>query len=95
MGCPNCRCNKNKISEEEYTYYKHNACPSCEYNELREYLEEEIKDYKIVDYINEDNKADRFVEVEFEEYILELENIDTEDITLEKIIENIIKNKMV
>lgn len=81
MGCPNCRCNKNKISEEEY-------------NELREYLEEEIKDYKIVDYINEDNKADRFVEVEFEEYILELENIDTEDLTLEKIIENIIKNKM-
>lgn len=82
MGCPNCRCNKNKISEEEY-------------NELREYLEEEIKDYKIVDYINEDNKADRFVEVEFEEYILELENIDTEALTLEKIIENIIKNKMV
>lgn len=82
MGCPNCRCNKNKISEEEY-------------NELREYLEEEIKDYKIVDYINEDNKADRFVEVEFEEYILELENINTEDLTLEKIIENIIKNKMV
>lgn len=82
MGCPNCRCNKNKISEEEY-------------NELREYLEEEIKDYKIVDYINEDNKADRFVEVEFEEYILELENIDTEDLTLEKIIENIIQNKMV
>ncbi|WP_025162367.1 hypothetical protein [Paraclostridium bifermentans] len=82
MGCPNCRCNKNKISEEEY-------------NELREYLEEEIKDYKIVDYINEDNKAGRFVEVEFEEYILELENIDTEDLTLEKIIENIIKNKMV
>lgn len=82
MGCPNCRCNKNKISEEEY-------------NELREYLEEEIKDYKIVDYINEENKADRFVEVEFEEYILELENIDTEDLTLEKIIENIIKNKMV
>lgn len=82
MGCPNCRCNKNKISEEEY-------------NELREYLEEEIKDYKIVDYINEENKADRFVEVEFEEYILELENVDTEDLTLEKIIENIIKNKMV
>lgn len=82
MGCPNCRCNKNKISEEEY-------------NELREYLEEEIKNYKIVDYINEDNKADRFVEVEFEEYILELENIDTEDLTLEKIIENIINNKMV
>lgn len=82
MGCPNCRCNKNKISEEEY-------------NELKEYLEEEIKDYKIVDYINENNKADRFLEVEFEEYILELENIDTEDLTLEKIIENIINNKMV
>lgn len=82
MGCPNCRCNKNKISEEEY-------------NELKEYLEEEIKDYKVVDYINKDNKADRFVEVEFEQYILELENIDTKDLTLEKVIDNIIKNKMV
>ena len=82
MGCPNCKCNKNKISEEEY-------------NELKEYLQEEIKDYKIIDYINKDNKTDRFVEVEFEEYILELENIDTQDLTLEKVIDNIIKNKMV
>lgn len=82
MGCPNCRCNKNKISEEEY-------------NELKEYLEEEIKEYRVVDCINEDNKADRFVEVEFEEYILELENIDTKDLTLEKVIDSIIKNKMI
>lgn len=82
MGCPNCRCNKNKINEEEY-------------NELKEFLEEEIKEYRIVDYINKDNKADRFVEVEFEEYILELENIDTNELTLNKVIDNIIKNKMV
>jgi len=82
MGCPNCKCNKNKISEEEY-------------NELREYLEEEIKEYRVVDYINEDNQADRFVEVEFDEYILELENIDTKDLTLEKVIDSIIKNKMI
>lgn len=82
MGCPNCKCNKNKITEEEY-------------NELKEYLEEEIKEYKVVDYINEENKADRFVEVEFEDYILELENIDTDNLNLEKVIENIIKNKMV
>ncbi|MBC6002879.1 Uncharacterised protein [uncultured Clostridium sp.] len=82
MGCPNCRCNKNKISEEEY-------------NELKEYLQEEIKDYKVIDYINSDNKGDRFVEVEFEDYILELENIDTEDLTLDKVIDNIIKNNMV
>lgn len=82
MGCPNCKCNKNKITEEEY-------------NELKEYLEEEIKEYKIVDYINEENKADRFVEVEFEDYILELENIDTDNLNLEKVIDNIIKNKMV
>lgn len=81
MGCPNCRCNKNKISEEEY-------------NELKEYLQEEIKDYKVIDYINSDNKGDRFVEVEFEDYILELENIDTEDLTLDKVIDNIIKNNM-
>lgn len=82
MGCPNCRCNKNKISEEEY-------------NELKGYLQEEIKDYKVIDYINSDNKGDRFVEVEFEDYILELENIDTEDLTLDKVIDNIIKNNMV
>lgn len=82
MGCPNCRCNKNKINEEEY-------------NELKEYLQEEIKDYKIIDYINSDNKSDRFVEVEFEDYILELENIDTKNLTLDKVIDNIIKNNMV
>ncbi|WP_250673823.1 hypothetical protein LZ906_006935 [Paraclostridium ghonii] len=82
MGCPNCRCNKNKINEEEY-------------NELKEFLEKEIKEYRIVDYINKDNKADRFVEVEFEEYILELENIDTNELNLNKVIDNIIKNKMV
>ena len=82
MGCPNCRCNKNKISEEEY-------------HALKEYLQEEIKDYKVIDYINSDNKGDRFVEVEFEDYILELENIDTEDLTLDKVIDNIIKNNMV
>lgn len=82
MGCPNCKCNKNKISEEEY-------------NELKEYLEEEIKEYKVVDYINKENKADRFVEVEFEDYILELENIDTDNLTLDIVIDNIIRNKMV
>ena len=82
MGCPNCRCNKNKISEEEY-------------NELKEYLQEEIKDYKVIDYINSDNKGDRFVEVEFGDYILELENIDTENLTLDKVIDNIIKNNMI
>ena len=82
MGCPNCRCNKIKISEEEY-------------NELKEYLQEEIKDYKVIDYINSDNKGNRFVEVEFEDYILELENIDTENLTLDKVIDNIIKNNMV
>ena len=82
MGCPNCKCNKNKISEEEY-------------NELKEYLQEEIKEYKVIDYINKDNKADRFVEVEFEDYILELENIDTQDLNLDKVIDNIIRNKMV
>ena len=81
MGCPNCKCNKNKISEQEY-------------NELKKYLEEEIKKYKIIDYINKENKADRFVEVEFEDHILELENIDTDDLTLDIVIDNIIRNKM-
>jgi predicted metal-binding transcription factor (methanogenesis marker protein 9) len=82
MGCPNCKCNKNKISEEEY-------------NELKEYLQEKIKEYRVIDYISKDNKADRFVEVEFEDYILELEDIDTKDLNLDKIIDNIIRNEMV
>ncbi|WP_373601583.1 hypothetical protein [Paraclostridium bifermentans] len=82
MGCPNCKCNKNKISEEEY-------------NELKEYLEDEIKEFKVIDYINKENKSDRFVEVEFEDYILELEDIDTNNLTLDIVIDNIIRNKMV
>ncbi|CEK34111.1 Uncharacterised protein [[Clostridium] sordellii] len=82
MGCPNCKCNKNKISEEEY-------------NELKEYLEETIKDFKVIDYIDEDNKSNRFVEVELEDYILEVENVDTTNLNLAKLIDIIIQNKMV
>lgn len=81
MGCPNCKCNKNKISEE--------------YNELKEYLEETIKDFKVIDYIDEDNKSNRFVEVELEDYILEVENVDTTNLNLAKLIDIIIQNKMV
>ncbi|MGL6108041.1 hypothetical protein [Romboutsia sp.] len=74
-------CKNNKIDKEEY-------------EELKEYLKEEIKDYKIVDYMDESNKHNRLVEVEFEDYILELEHVEAETITLDDIIELIIKNNI-
>lgn len=83
MSCPNCKCNKNKkqIDKEEY-------------EELKDYLMEEIKDFKIVDYINDENKLSRMVEVEMETHIVELENIDTNELTLQKVIDHIIINNM-
>lgn len=78
-GC--CKTKQNHISKEEY-------------NELKEYLKEEIKDYKLVDYINDNNEHSVCVEVEFEEYVLELENIDKDNINLDNIIDIIIRNHM-
>lgn len=83
MSCPNCKCNKNKkqIDREEY-------------EELKDYLTEEIKDFKVINYINDKNQPKKMVEVEMIDHILELENIDTTDLTLEKVIDHIIKNNM-
>lgn len=78
-GC--CQTKQNQISQEEY-------------NELKEYLQEEIKDYRLVDYINDDNEHCICVEVEFEEYVLELENIDKDNVNLDNIIDVIIRNHM-
>lgn len=78
MSC--CGCNK-KINQEEY-------------DELKEYLQEEIKEYKIVDCMDENGKPSKYVEVEFEEYVLEVEDIDCNNITLDTIIDSIIKNNM-
>lgn len=80
MSC--CRKNKNIAIDKE------------EYEELKEYLQEEIKDFKIVDYMSENNEHKTYVEVEFEEYILELDDLNKKDITLDLVIDSIIKNHM-
>lgn len=78
MSC--CGCNK-KMNKEEY-------------DELKEFLEEEIKEYTVVDCMDEDGKPTKYVEVEFEEYILEVEDIDFNNINLDTIIDSIIRNNM-
>ena len=80
MGC--CRKNKNVSIDKE------------EYEELKEYLQEEIKDFKVVDYMGENNEHKTYVEVEFEEYILELDDLNKKDITLDLVIDSIIRNHM-
>ena len=57
-------------------------------------LEEEIKSYNVVDYMDKNDNHRILVEVEFEEYILELDDINTKDITLDIIIDSIIRNHM-
>ncbi|MGL5328694.1 MAG: hypothetical protein ACRDD7_05450, partial [Peptostreptococcaceae bacterium] len=64
------------------------------YEELREYFQDEIQDYKIVDYIDDENKHNSYVEVEFEDYIVELDNIDTANLSLDSIIDYMIKNNL-
>lgn len=54
-----------------------------EEKELREEIREGIIKYTV--------KSERILQVEFEEYILELE-IDTKDVTMEKIIDKIIED---
>lgn len=86
MGCCNngkgcCKNKQKQMSQEEY-------------DELKEYLQEEIKDYRLVDYINDNNEHCVCIEVEFEEYVLELENIDEDNVNLDNIIDIIIKNHM-
>lgn len=84
MSCPNCKCNKSKASNID----------SEEYQELKEYFQDEIIDFKIIDYINDNNEHSSYVEVEFEDYIVELENINTSNLTLDTVIDTIIKNNL-
>lgn len=79
MSCPNCKCNKSNISQDEY-------------EELKEYFQEEIQDFKIIDYISKENEHNTYVEVELEDYIVELENIDTDNLNLDKIVDTLIRN---
>lgn len=81
MSCCGCNKKNNKINQEEY-------------EELKEYLQEEIKDFRVVDYMDEHSNKKQFVEVEFEEYILEVDDIDMNNITLDTVIDSIIKNNM-
>lgn len=84
MSCPNCKCNKSKASNIDLE----------EYQELKEYFQDEIIDFKIIDYINDNNEHSSYVEVEFEDYIVELENINTSNLTLDTVIDTIIKNNL-
>ncbi|MGL5311749.1 MAG: hypothetical protein ACRC92_00740 [Peptostreptococcaceae bacterium] len=91
MGCcrqnnngakKSCCCNQNKAIDKE------------EYEELKEYLQEEIKEFNVLDYMDENNEHKILVEVEFEEYILELDDINTKEVTLDMVIDSIIRNHM-
>lgn len=84
MSCPNCKCNKAKETKID----------PKEYEELKEYLQDEIQEYKVIDYINEQNEHSTYVEVEFEDYVIELENLDTNNLNLDIIIDTIIKNNI-
>lgn len=87
MGCCNsekkgcCKTKQNQRTQEEY-------------NELKEYLEEEIKGYKLVDYIDNNDEHCVCVEVEFEEYVLELDDINKDNVNLDNIIDIIIRHYM-
>lgn len=87
-------CGKDKGSNQTSCCSKNNKINKEEYDELKEYFKEEIKDYKLVDYMDDDNKHKKLVEVEFEDYILELEDIKSDEITLDIIIDSIIKDSI-
>ena len=90
MSC----CRQNNNNKKGCCCQQNNAIDKEEYEELKEYLEEEIKSYNVVDYMDKNDNHKILVEVEFEEYILELDDINTRDITLDIIIDSIIRNHM-
>ena len=90
MGC----CRQNNNAKKGCCCQQNKAIDKEEYEELKEYLQEEIKNYNIVDYMDSDNNHKILVEVEFEEYILELDDINIKDVTLDMIIDSIIRNHM-
>ena len=90
MGC----CRQNNNNKKWCCCQQNNAIDKEEYEELKEYLQEEIKSYNVVDYMDKNDNHKILVEVEFEEYILELDDIDTKEVTLDLIIDSIIRNHM-
>ena len=90
MSC----CRQNNNNKKGCCCQQNNAIDKEEYEELKEYLQEEIKSYNVVDYMDNNDNHKVLVEVEFEEYILELDDINTKDITLDIIIDSIIRNHM-
>ena len=90
MGC----CRQNNNNKKGCCCQQNNAIDKEEYEELKEYLQEEIKSYNVVDYMDKNDNHKILVEVEFEEYILELDDIDTKEVTLDIIIDSIIRNHM-
>lgn len=90
MSC----CRQNNNNKKGCCCQQNNTIDKEEYEELKEYLEEEIKSYNVVDYMDKNDNHKILVEVEFEEYILELDDINTKDITLDIIIDSIIRNHM-
>lgn len=79
-GC--CKSQVNTISQEEY-------------DTLKSYLESEIKDFNLINYTNSEDKVCVGAEVEFEDYVLEIDEIDKENCALDNIIDIIIKNHMI
>ncbi|MEF9991372.1 MAG: hypothetical protein RRZ84_08390 [Romboutsia sp.] len=73
---------------------KNNTIDMEEYEELKEFLQEEIKDFRVVDYMDDNGYKKQFVEVEFEEYILEVDDIDMNNVVLDTVIDSVIRNNM-
>ena len=90
MGC----CRQNNNNKKGCCCQQNNAIDKEEYEELKEYLQEEIKSYNVVDYMDKNDNHKILVEVEFEEYILELDDITTKEVDLDMIIDSIIRNHM-
>ena len=87
-------CRKNNNNKKGCCCQQNNAIDKEEYEELKEYLQEEIKSYNVVDYMDKNDNHKILVEVEFEEYILELDDITTKEVDLDMIIDSIIRNHM-
>ena len=66
MGC----CRQNNNNKKGCCCQQNNAIDKEEYEELKEYLQEEIKSYNVVDYMDKNDNHKILVEVEFEEYIV-------------------------
>ena len=87
MGCCNggngcCKSKGNTISQEEY-------------DTLKSYLENEIKGFSLINYTNSENDVCVGAEVEFDDYVLEIDEINKKDCSLDNIIDIIIKNHMI